>query len=139
MNIGLTVCVNLHLHGISDAAMLQMLDGIRGDQPAAINDDDLAADGFHFGKNVRAENNSVLTGEAQDQVAGFRDLFRVETRGRFIQDKNFRVVNDGLRQPDALTVTFGEFRNELGFYVGHGTALHDLFGAAFYFSAGHVF
>ncbi len=50
------------------------------------------------------------------------DLLGVEPGGGFVENQNVRVVNDGLRQSDALPVAFGQFADEFCAHVGDGAA-----------------
>ena len=70
-----------------------------------------------------AEDDGVVSGEAFDQVARFVDLFGVETGSRLIQDQNFRIVDDGLGETNALAVAFGELAQQLVFHVCNRTAI----------------
>ena len=54
---------------------LQVAHGIGRDQLAFVDDQHLLAGLFHLGKNMGAENDGVVAGQALDQVAGFIDLF----------------------------------------------------------------
>ena len=55
---------------------------------------------------MRAEDDRVIAGEALDQVARFVDLFRVEARGRLVENQYIGIVDDRLRQADALAIAF---------------------------------
>ena len=55
-----------------------------------------------------------------DQVAGLIDLLRIQSRGGLIENQNIRVMDDGLRQPDTLPVSFGESAQQFGFDIGDG-------------------
>jgi len=62
---------------------------------------------------VRAQNDRVVAGKALDQIPGFVDLFGIEARGRFVENQHIRVVNDGLRQADALAVALGKLPDDI--------------------------
>src|SRR5580698_8450722 len=85
-------------------AILQIVNGVLGDQPALINDEHGLAGLLDFGKDVRAENDGVIAGEALDEVAGFVDLFWIEAGRRLVENQDVWIVNDGLRQADALAI-----------------------------------
>ena len=70
--------------------MLQILHGVRGDQFALVDDDDLLAGLLDFGKNVRAQKNRVIARETLDQIACLVDLFRIEPRGRLVENEHIR-------------------------------------------------
>jgi len=57
------------------SAGLQVLDGIRSDQLALINDDDSLAGLLDFGQDVGAEDDGVVACKALDEVARLVDLF----------------------------------------------------------------
>ena len=109
--------------------MLELLDRIGRNQLAAIDDDDFPANRLHFGKNVRAENNGVIAREALDQFSRFGDLFWIETRCGLIKNQHIGIVNNGLRQTDALPVSFRQFRDQLVSNVGDRAPLHHLIRA----------
>jgi len=78
------------------SAILQIVDGVGGDELALINDDDLFAGLLDFGKDVGAENDGVIAGEGLDEVAGFVNLFGIEASGRLVKNQDVGIVNDGL-------------------------------------------
>ena len=94
------------------------------DHLALADDDHLLADLLHFRQNVRAENDGVIAGEAFDQRPGFGNLLRIEARGRLIEDQHVRVVNDGLREADALPVAFRQLLDQ--FLLTSATAQRSL-------------
>ena len=69
---------------------------------STIDDDDAIGDLADLGQDVRRQHNRVLAAQADQQVAHFDTLFRIEARGRLVEDQHFRLVHDGLRQADAL-------------------------------------
>ena len=44
-----------------------------------------------------------------DQLARLRYLDRVDADGRLIENQHLRIVNDRLRQPDALSEALGQW------------------------------
>ena len=92
---------------------VRLLDGVGGDKLALADDDDLLADCLHFGEDVGAQDDGVFAGEALDQLARFDDLLRVESGGRLVENQDVGIVNDGLREADALPVAFGELADQL--------------------------
>ena len=110
-------------------AALQIVDGIRCDHLAFVDDDDLLAGLLDFRQDMRAQNNGVIAGEALDQIARFVNLLGIEARGRFVQNKHVGIMNDGLGQPDALTIAFGEFADQLVADIGDGAALANVIHA----------
>jgi hypothetical protein len=98
-------------------------------QLALINDDDLLAGLFDLRKDMGAEDDCVIPGQALDQVTGFIDLLGIEARGWLVKDQHIRVVNDGLRQPYSLAIAFGEFAQKLVFDIHHKAAFADIVDA----------
>ena len=106
-----------------------MLHGIGRHQLALVDDDDLLAGLLDFGQDVRAENDGVIAGQALDQVARLVDLLGIEAGGGLVENQHVGIVNDGLRQADALAVAFGELAEQLVLYIGDGAALADVVDA----------
>ena len=96
---------------------------------AFVDDDHLLAGLADFGKDVRAQNDGVIAGQALDQVARLIDLLGIEARGRLVEDQHIGIVDDGLRQADALAVAFGELPDQLVSDVGDGAALAGVIDA----------
>ena len=68
--------------------------------------------------------------ELANQLPGLDDLLRVEPGGRLVEDQHVGVVDDGLRQPDALPVALRELAAVAVGHVGHPGLLHHLVDAA---------
>jgi hypothetical protein len=105
---------------------LQIAHRIRRDQLSLVDDDHLLAGLLHFRKNVCAENDGVIARKAFDQISSLIDLLRVQSGRGLIKNEDIRVVNNGLRQADALPVTFGEFAKQLVLYIGNGASLANV-------------
>ena len=75
-------------------------------------------------KDVRAQHDRVVAGEAANQIARLDDLLRVEAGGRLVEDQHVRVVDDRLRQADALPVALRELAAVPVGHVGDARALH---------------
>jgi len=88
--------------------ILQIADGIGGDELSLVDDDDLLAGLLAFGQAVRAQDDGVVAGEALDELARFIDLLGVEAGGRLVENQDVGIVDDGLRQADALALALGE-------------------------------
>ena len=80
-----------------------------------------------FGKNVRGEHNRVIARQGLDQLAHLMDLLGVETNRGLIENKHRRVVEQSLRQADALFVPFRQLRNNAFPDVGDADAVHHAF------------
>ena len=59
------------------------------------------------------------------RLARFVDLLGVEAGGRLVENQHVGVVDDRLRQADALPVAFGQLADQLVPDVGDGAALGD--------------
>jgi hypothetical protein len=77
------------------------------------DDDDALAGMLHFAEDVGAEDDGVLAGERFQQLADFDDLLGVEAAGGLVEDQHVGVVDDGLRQADALAEALGELADQL--------------------------
>ena len=66
----------------------------------------------------------MIAGQAADEIAGLDDLLRVEAGGRLVEDQHFRVVNERLREADALPVALRELAAMAVGHVGDVGALH---------------
>jgi hypothetical protein len=88
-------------------------DCVGGDQFAMADDDDLVAGVLDLGQDMSAEDDGVVAGEAADQLAGFDDLLGVETGSGLVENQDLGVVDNRLRQADALAVAFGELADQL--------------------------
>ena len=115
---------------------LQVAHRVGGDQLALVDDEHLLAGLFDFRKDVGAENNGVIAGQAFDQVAGFVDLFGIQPRGGFVENQHVWIVNNRLRQTHPLAVAFGEFAQKLVLHIGHKATLAYIIHALFKFRAG---
>src|SRR4051794_12423784 len=88
---------------------------------------------------MRAQDNRVLTGQALDEPPGFIDLLRIQSRGRLVQNENVGIVDDGLRQSNALPVALRELSDQLVSDVGNETSLHYLLSSALEFGVWNAF
>ncbi len=88
--------------------ILQIADGIGGDELAFVDDDDLLAGLLDLRQDVSAQDDGVVAGETLDQLARFIDLLGIEAGSRLVENQHVGIVNDGLRQADALAVALGE-------------------------------
>ena len=55
-----------------------------------------------LGQDVARDQDRVVLLEVVDEVAHLDDLHRVETAGRLVEDEELRLVDDRLRDADAL-------------------------------------
>ena len=97
--------VDLHVHRLRAAQPRgQVVGRVDRDDAALVDDDDALAGLRDLRQDVRAEDDRVVAGEAADQIARLDDLLRVEAGGRLVEDQHLGVVDDRLRQADALPV-----------------------------------
>ena len=75
-----------------------------------------------FGQDVRAEDDGMFAGQLAQQLANLDNLFGIEPGCGLVEDQDVRVVDDRLRQSDALPVAFGELSNQLVPDISHGAA-----------------
>ena len=99
------------------ARFCRLLHRIGGHHLAFVDDDHLLAGLLDFRQDVGAQNDGVIAGKALDQIARLVDLLGVETRGRLVENQYVGIVNDGLRQADALAITLGKLAEQLVLYV----------------------
>ena len=57
---------------------------------------------------MRGQDDGALATHASNQLAELGGLFRVQPDGGFVEDQHLGVVQQGLRQADALPVAFGQ-------------------------------
>ena len=79
---------------------------------------------FDFGQDVRRENHRVVARQSLDQLSHFVNLFRIETDGRFVENQNRRIVQQRLRDSDALLIAFGKLRDDPSLDIGDVHLLH---------------
>ena len=63
-------------------------------------------------------------------VAGLDDLLGIEAGGGLVEDQHVGIVDDGLREADALPVAFRKLADQLVADIADGAALHDFVDAA---------
>ena len=83
-------------------------DAAHGLEFALVDDGHAVADGFHFAQFVRRkENGFALVFQALDDFADFHAAQRVQAAGRFVQNQQVGIVDERLREADALLHAFG--------------------------------
>ena len=95
----------------------------------AVDDHHLLAGLLDFGQDVRAENDGVVAGQAADQRTRLVDLLGVQAGRRLVQNQHVGIVDDGLRQSDALPVALGELAGGSLAHVLDVAALEHIFDA----------
>ena len=117
--------VDLHVHRLGPLQPRgQAFRRVDRDHAALVDDDDALAGLGDFRKDVGAEDDGVVAGEAADEVAGLDDLLRVEAGRRLVEDQHFRVVDERLRQADPLPVALRELAAVAVGHVVDVGALH---------------
>ena len=76
---------------------------------AVVDDHDLVTDLRNLGQDVRREHHRAIAGRHRlDQAADLVNLARVETDGRLVEHQHRRIVNQRLREADALSIALRE-------------------------------
>ena len=75
---------------------------------ALVNDHGPGAGSIDFFENVSGEDDGLFLAKFADQLPDFVFLVGVEAIGGFIEDENFRVMKEGLRQTCAMAVSLGQ-------------------------------
>ena len=78
------------------------------DQRAFRNEGDISGGGFHVGNDVSGENHDAFAGKVRKQVAEADAFFGIEPGGRFVDDEQLRIVEQGLGDADTLLHSPGE-------------------------------
>ena len=87
-------------------ARLQFVRRAVGDDLSLVDDDGARAGGLDFLEDVGRKDDRLVRAHPFDQSADLVLLIGVESVGRFIEDEDFRIVNDGLGEAGAVTITF---------------------------------
>ena len=80
---------------------------------------------------MRAQNDRVIAGELFDQLPRLDNLFGIEAGGGLVEDEHIGVVNERLREADALPVAFRQLRALSIGHVGDARAFHHGLHALF--------
>ena len=122
--------VDLQIHRFRSAQPRRQVVGrVDRDDVALVDDDDALAGLRDLGQNVRAEDDRVIAGELLDQLARFDDLLRVEAGRRLVEDEHVGVVDERLREADALPVALRQLAAQAVRHVVDARALHHLLDA----------
>ncbi len=85
---------------------------------------------LHFREDVGAENDGVLARQCVQQIADFDNLLGVEAGGGLVENQHVGIVDDGLRDADALAVAFRKLADQLVAHVAQGAAADHFIDAA---------
>ena len=77
-----------------------------GHNPALRDNDHPVADGIYLLKDVRRENHCLLSRHALDQGSHLVLLIGIEAVGRLVEHECGRIVEQSLREADALLEAF---------------------------------
>ena len=99
------------------------VDGVAVDDAAAVHDLHAVAHRLHLGQDVGGQDHAVGARQLADQRADLADLVRVEPDGRLVEDDHVGVVDDRLRDADALLVALGQRADQPVADVGQAAAL----------------
>ena len=92
-------------HPLPDSAFDSLQESFRrgvGDERALRDQRDVGGRGFHVGDDVGGENDDAFAGEFREQVAEAHALFGIEAGGGFVDDEQLGIVEQSLRDADAL-------------------------------------
>lgn len=87
-------------------------------QPSLGQEQQLACHILHVRHDVRRDDHDLLQGDLRDEIAHRDALPRVQPGRRLIEDENVRLVQNGLRQQQALLHAAGEAADRLAAHVG---------------------
>ena len=89
-------------------------DGTERDQAPFLDDPDRGADVGQLGEDVRRKENGLAGfAKPEEQIAHLDARPRIEVAGRFVEDQHLGVVEDGLRELEALAHSLGERSGQL--------------------------
>ena len=78
------------------------------DQRSLRDDRNVGCRRFHVGHDVGRKNHDAFAGELRQQVAKAHSLLRIEAGSRFVDDQQLRIIEQRLRDSDALLHATGE-------------------------------
>lgn len=90
-----------------------------------MQDDNSVAHRLHLGQDVGGEQHRPGLGKVADQLPDLDNLRRVQPDRRLVQNQNFRVADQRLRQTNPLLISFGEVADHPLGHVGDPYQLHD--------------
>ena len=87
----------------------QLVDRTLAQETAAVDDGDAVADAFDLGEQVGVEQHRAAAGaELDDHVAHLAAADGVEVGGRFVEDEQLGLVQEGLGEREPLPHALGE-------------------------------
>jgi len=107
----------------SAGELIECCDRVTVDQAALMHDLHPVADRFDLGKDMGGEYDRAALAQIADQGTDLADLDRIETDRGLVQDHDIRIMNDRLRDADALLVALGERAQQARADLGQPAAL----------------
>ena len=104
--------------------LLQVLRRVRRQDFAFEHDHHPVAGHLRLRQDVRRDQDRVARRQTLDQLAHRADLVRVQADGRLVQDDQFRLVHQRIRQADPLAVTLGKLADDPPADLGQAALLH---------------
>src|SRR5438552_12703872 len=109
------------------------------DDPPVVDDHDLVADLRHLGEDVGRQDDRPLPAERLDQAPDLDDLPRVEPDRRLVEHEDGRVVDQCLREADALAEALREVAEEPVPHAPEAARLEDALEGRGNVVAAHAF
>ena len=91
----------------------------------AIDDDGTLTERLDFREDVSREDHRPIFGQPLNERANAHELLRIETARGLVQNQDLWVVNDGLRESNALAIALREGTEEAGLPTSQTDLLHD--------------
>jgi hypothetical protein len=117
----------------------EFAEGALGLDAATVVDYDAVADVFDIGEEVAAEDDGgSAVGEGDNEIFDFAAADGVEAGGGFIEDDEFRVIDEGLGEADTALHALGEFPDEAAVDIIEADHFEELCATAVAFGGGQV-
>src|SRR5258708_3193059 len=95
---------------------------------SAMDDAKAGGETVYFGEDVTGHEHGypLRMSKIRNEVADFDDACRVESVGRFVENQQFRLVQEGARQPQTLEIPRGKLPRLTFCVVGKPQLFDDL-------------
>src|SRR5712691_7083384 len=93
---------------------------------AVIDNDHPVTRHAHFGEDMGAEDDRMVVSEVLNGLADVNDLTWIESYSGLIENEHRGIVEERLRQADALAIAFREVPNETALHLVHTAEFHHL-------------
>ena len=117
----------------------QILRRIRGTDAPLVDHHHTRTHHFDFGQNVRRNQNGAPMREVFDEFSHLPDLVGIEADGRFVEDEQIRVMNQGVGKSDPLFLALGEGADQGAFFFLQVTHFEHISDAVLDFRAFNAF